>query len=721
MSTPNESPPARRLPVVALVVLAAAVVFGAFLFGAPPRQSVPSAAEPLRAFLESLGALAGVEAATAVALGLLLVTGCIRREAPVLPGERDAARARRPLVLLLALGLLQLVPLPRGVLGFVAPFSAETYEALLPARAGEVRPAARVGAVALGFVVVLGFAESAYGLLETRLGGDAILGFEKVSNKGSVTGTFIHRTMLAVWAEMALCAATGLAVGVLVGGNRHGRGFKVGTAAALAACGAVCAAAAVLSRARLGHVALAAGVVALVVLLAPVVRRTAGRAWSLALVAALAVAGAGAGLMAWRSEAIRERFGHFVRGDSLHDPRFTAWESTLELFREAPVLGTGIGSFGRAIHLTQSIDNPEELWFAHSDPLNLLSDAGVVGFVLGAAWLLGLVRRGLAGVRHEDARIASVSGACLAAAVVVLTASLGDFQTQFPVVAIPFAALLTLPAALARVGRAAESERRVRPWLLPPRGLAAVAAGILGVTALVPIAGAARRATLRNPELPAAPTEAERLMLEGRARLLSARAAPEERRTALLEEAEDLLRAAAVRDPLLDEAHLWLAHASLLLEHDREDVLRSLGRARRVSRGHAEVNAQVGSTYLALLGTEPAPFGPPGDSALAALREAGALKEGLFSRAWTLTAALPIDERMQVVPDRSHALITLGEHFQLEGDLERALEAFRRAVELDPLNPATVHRAAAVFRRLGREAEGRAFVEAAGGAWPASE
>ena len=44
------------------------------------------------------------------------------------------------------------------------------------------------------------------------------------------------------------------------------------------------------------------------------------------------------------------------------------WGSTLALFSGRPVLGAGLGTYRTAIHLTQSVNNPDELYFAHSDP-----------------------------------------------------------------------------------------------------------------------------------------------------------------------------------------------------------------------------------------------------------------------------------------------------------------------------------------------------------------
>jgi hypothetical protein len=131
----------RRASTAAALLLAGAVAFGALFLGAPPRFSAgDSGPQALRRFLVSLVPLSTVEATAAIALGVLVVLECLRRGSPGLPGGPAASRARLPLVLLLVFGLVQLVPLPAGVLGLVAPFSGRTYASLTSAGDETLRP-----------------------------------------------------------------------------------------------------------------------------------------------------------------------------------------------------------------------------------------------------------------------------------------------------------------------------------------------------------------------------------------------------------------------------------------------------------------------------------------------------------------------------------------------------------------------------------------------------
>ncbi len=746
MTESSSADPAVRASRAALLLLAAAVALGVLFLGAPPRFSAgQSGPEWLREFLTSLAPLTILEMSVALAFAGLVAAECLRRESPALPGGRVAARTRLPLVLLLVLGLLQLVPLPETVLGIVAPFSARTYASLMASGDDTMRPASlwtagtvhalfnvagviavsaavwtlvrrtdarRVATWVLAFVVIVAAAESAHGLVATRLGDDRLLGvFEKVSGKGRVTGTFIHGTMMAVWAGMGACAALGLAWQAM---RRNVAAF-----AGLLAVAALCALAGFLSLSRLGLLGLIAGGLTTWALLALSIwrdgrRRTAVALWIGALGLVVLVA-----LVALAVTAFRQRIDYLFTSHGIADPRFPMWRSTLALFGEAPVLGTGLGSFGRAIHLTQSTDCPQELWFAHSDPLNLLSDVGIVGFALAAWFVVAMVRRGLPALRAPEASTRCLAAGAFGGAAAVLVASLGDFQTQFLVVSLPFAALLTLPAAMADA-MSPPVEDEPRPWLLPARGLAGLVL-IAGVTAAAfPVVATIGRLRDLDEYGATGATPAEALVAQAKSLLPHVATAVDPK--PLLTQAEIKLREAARLDPLYDEAHLWTGIVALYLAEPQDDVYRALGRTRLVSRGHAQTNLAVGSSYLKLVGTASVPYGPPGDGALPALREASELSPQAFSAAWAMCVerGLPLEELRTIVPDRGHAKIALFDHLRSLGQTGEALEVLKGQLSREPWNEELTTRLAAAYRETGRESEGRAFFDSVHAAWPAS-
>jgi tetratricopeptide (TPR) repeat protein len=291
-------------------------------------------------------------------------------------------------------------------------------------------------------------------------------------------------------------------------------------------------------------------------------------------------------------------------------------------------------------------------------------------------------------------------------------AALGDFQTQFAVVAIPFAALLTVPAALA-AAPAAESVAA------PRRGAAATCLTLAALAAALPLVASWRRmGDLRESGVTGA-THAESLAAQ--ARSLLARSTSPDRRDDMRRAAE-LVHEAAREDPLLDDAHVLAAYTSLALGEPLDDVLRAAGRARRVARGHADTNLRVGRLYLQTIGTTPAPHGPPGDGAVAALREAGEISPQSFSAAWALAkdAGMPLDVLRSITPPRGYAVATLADALRAADRGDEAIEVLRIQLAREPWDQAVAMRLAAAFTEASRSSEGRSFFDSVGARWPSS-
>ncbi len=730
-----------RTADIALCLLALGVVLGCVGLGAPPRmESVEGMTPSLATFLEALGPATIVRVAIALALAAVVAGGLI----PLWRGVRAAPRIR-PLLALAALGLIALIPLPVSLIGIVSPYVGETWEhlsqggldltrtlsvwpagtrdalwtlagviAATAAAFAAVRGAAsRRGGLAsdtaaerglgratliLAFVTTVATLECAYGIATTHFGDDTILGLAKVSGKGRVTGTFVLAPMLGVWAGMGACSAMGL---LLVEALRPRGGRSIVLAVSTMAL-VICVAGGALSLARLMLAALAGGLLVTAWLAGGVLSRSGRARTGYVLRGAALLAPIGGLAAAFLVPALRQRVEYllpYLQGHSGPvEPRFAGWASTWELFTRVPIFGTGLGSFGRAIHLAQSVDAPDEMWFTHCEPLNLLSDVGVVSFALGLTWLVASVWTGRPALRSSDPRRALLAAAAFGASAVVAVAGLADFQTQFPVVAIPFAALLAIPGALvipvAPEGATGGTTAVPVPRAALTKKLRWIAGALVALLVIPTVSGYfERRAHVTDGFEPGA-TSGERHLARARSgmRALSEAADP----AAALDLVRADLRAAAREDPLRDAAHVWdalgtLAARSLTFDQEDSDALRdealaALGRVRWVSRGHADTNLQVGLLYLDLLGTSEAPHGPPGDTAMAALREAGAIRPQAFSRAWreALARELPAAALEKIVPDRGHAQRTWAEYLRRVGRTDEA-DAILRT--LDPEGP----------------------------------
>lgn len=159
-------------------------------------------------------------------------------------------------------------------------------------------------------------------------------------------------------------------------------------------------------------------------------------------------------------------------------PRYDIWRVAVDQFGEAPLAGAGEGSFRFAYYRERHTDR--NLADAHSLPLRLLAETGLIGTGLFAIWLIALAvaianRARLAGSGERTA----VAGLAAAGTVVVAQSTV-DWLWLIP-------ALFGL--AVLALGLAATGEENVEeawPWRLAPRALAGAAlfAAIVSVGAL---------------------------------------------------------------------------------------------------------------------------------------------------------------------------------------------------------------------------------------------
>lgn len=160
--------------------------------------------------------------------------------------------------------------------------------------------------------------------------------------------------------------------------------------------------AALVSGSRGGVVALLAALVAMTVGSLAHGRSWSGRAAGLALVAVLVVL---AGV--WIGGDIL--YGTVERlAEELERPeestRVLIWADALGLWRDAPVLGTGLATFGVAFPRFRTIQAPVVFTHAESDWMQLLTDTGVVGLGLALAAVASLGLALLARYRHTESR-----------------------------------------------------------------------------------------------------------------------------------------------------------------------------------------------------------------------------------------------------------------------------------------------------------------------------
>ncbi len=270
--------------------------------------------------------------------------------------------------------------------------------------------------------------------------------------------------------------------------------------------------------------------------------------------------------------------------------RWVWWKEAAGAFSDRPAGGWGAGSFA-LLHLRYRTE-PIPVTQAHSVPLQMLAETGIVGLLLAAGGLLALLAAAVARVRAmRPGRSRDLAVALLAAAAAWTVHATFDWDWNIPAVTAPVLAMLGVIAGAAGTGA------RARPDAIsgeeegaPGRSLLLVAATVAAVAVVISAAlpawadhNAARAAATassgKRADLVHAAAQAD---LAARLDPLATRplfvaAAVAEARERLLEARADLLEAADRRpgDPAV-----WLRLSGIALRlADRDGLIRAAQRA----------------------------------------------------------------------------------------------------------------------------------------------
>ncbi len=100
----------------------------------------------------------------------------------------------------------------------------------------------------------------------------------------------------------------------------------------------------------------------------------------------------------------------FDTSGRLTDGRLTLWSDVLLIIKAFPIFGTGFGSFVSVYPLYKTIDDNLIYDHAHNDYLELLSDGGVIGFGLAAWFVLAVLVHGWKMIRERRDQYAILLG-----------------------------------------------------------------------------------------------------------------------------------------------------------------------------------------------------------------------------------------------------------------------------------------------------------------------
>jgi O-antigen ligase len=175
------------------------------------------------------------------------------------------------------------------------------------------------------------------------------------------------------------------------------------------------------------------------------------------------------GVLYFGGDEALSRVAGTVYSDDPTTGRAHFWRGTLGIIRDHPVLGTGLGSFGAVYPRYDTGNGTYRLEQAHNDYLQVLSDAGVVGGVLGLLFVGLLFWTALRRMQSPDRFRRGVALGALGGCAGALVHSFFDFTLHTTANALLFLLLAALATLNGRVeepdadgGRGRRRRRRRR-------------------------------------------------------------------------------------------------------------------------------------------------------------------------------------------------------------------------------------------------------------------
>lgn len=276
-------------------------------------------------------------------------------------------------------------------------------------------------------IIVFGTLLAMYGILQRLADPDGIYGLRE-TKQAIPFGPFVNQHHFAALMQMT----GGLATAVMFS-DRHSRNLRFLAAAGLSIMGA----AAIFTSSRGGLIGFGAMVAFVAIFkLFRAERSTeshASRSSRLAVVAALAaiaIVMVGIALFLGGGDSLLRGTGVVAAGEDISSGRFHFWPIAVQIFLANPIIGAGFDAFGHAFPQYDSWTGILRVEQAHNDYLQILADAGVLGFACVAAFVILLFKKGLAVIDNSRGTRRAAAIGALAGCFGVLLHSVFDFPLR---------------------------------------------------------------------------------------------------------------------------------------------------------------------------------------------------------------------------------------------------------------------------------------------------
>ena len=311
-------------------------------------------------------------------------------------------------------------------------------------------------------ITVFGFLLAVFGLTQSFTSPNRVYWVRELA-QSTAFGPFINRHHFAGYMELTLALPLGL---LFAGAVQKEKRFVYLFAAGIMAV------ALIMTNSRGGIISLIAEIFFLAAVSAfgrkhkhrtdeVKTRRVVGAAMRAGLALVLIV-GLFGSVVLFGGEAALSRFVGTVNSEDPTTGRAHFWNVTVDIIKAHPIIGTGLGAFGVVYTRYDTRNGLYRLEQAHNDYLQVLSDGGLVGAVLGLAFIVMLFRTAFVRRESRDDFRRGVAIGALAGCFAVLVHSFFDFTLHTTSNALLFLVLAGLATMNGRVEEKQARRRRVR-------------------------------------------------------------------------------------------------------------------------------------------------------------------------------------------------------------------------------------------------------------------